>query len=83
MRESKTSLISYYKEYDSRWNKKDSKIKTQVLVFLDASHKMTGEILLSNLNKFGLFPVSVGELASWLPEIKGGNHGNEWLIKKL
>lgn len=83
LRESKTSLISYYKEHDSRWNKKDSKIKTEGLGFLDASHKMTGEILLSNLNKFGLFPVSVGEVESWLPEIKGGNHGNEWLIKKL
>jgi hypothetical protein len=83
LRESKTSLMSYYKKYDNRWDKKDSKIKTQGLGFLDASHKMTGEILLSNLNKFGLFPVSVGEVESWLPEIEGGNHGNEWLIKKL
>lgn len=83
LRESKASLMSYFKEHDDKWDKKNSKIKTQGLYFLDEGHKATGDMLLTNLNKFGLFPVPVGEVEAWLSNIEGGNHGNEWLVKKL
>lgn len=50
---------------------------------MDGQNKEIADSLLRDVNEYGLFPVPVGEVESWLPEVKGGTHGNKWLVTKL
>ncbi len=58
-------------------------LKKKGIEFLDGQNKEIADSLLRDVNEYGLFPVPVGEVESWLPEVKGGTHGNKWLVTKL
>lgn len=79
----KSGVYKYFQKNDSSYDKKNSKIKTEGINFLDDIHKMSCEVLLESLNKYGLFPVPIGEVEAWLPNVTSSRHGNQWLISKL
>lgn len=79
----KSGVYKYFQKNDELYDKKNSKIKTEGINFLDDDHKRSCEILLESLNKYGLFPVPIGEVEAWLPVVESFGHGNQWLILKL
>lgn len=58
-------------------------LKKEGINFLDEDSRVIAQSLIKELNEYGLFPVYVGEVERWLPEIESSNHGNKWLISKL
>lgn len=79
----KTGIYRYFKENDEFYDKKNSKIKTEGMIFLDDDHKSSCEALLASLNNYGLFPVPIGEVEAWLQDVESSRHGNQWLTTKL
>lgn len=79
----KTGIYRYFKENDEFYDKKNSKIKTEGVNFLDDDHKRSCEALLASLNNYGLFPVPIGEVEAWLQDVESSRHGNQWLTTKL
>lgn len=53
------------------------------LVLLDDDFRQAAEQLFSNLEDFGMFPVRVGELESWLPELNIPGKKTDWTIAAL
>ncbi len=60
-----------------------SELKLKGVKHLYGEDKEVGDSLLKEVNNYGLFPVTVGEVESWLPEIEVNKHGNKWIIEKL
>lgn len=76
---SKTTVKNYYKDLDDDFKT----LKTQGISALQGEDLSPAELLLETLGKYGQFPVPVGELECWLPQVKSHKHGSKWLIKKF
>ncbi|MDR0300679.1 MAG: ATP-binding protein [Streptococcaceae bacterium] len=76
----------YLKPEDERKDDKDkwrSELKSLGIGYLEDGNKELAESLLADVNRYGLFPVYVGEVEQWLKNISANGHGNNWVIEKL
>lgn len=58
-------------------------LKKEGVNFLNTDSKQIAQSLINELNDYGLFPVYVGEVECWLPDVESSKHGDKWLIDKL
>lgn len=75
----KTTVKNYYKDLHDDFKT----LKTKGISALQNEDLSPAELLLETLGKYGQFPVPVGELECWLPQVESHNHGSKWLIKKF
>lgn len=75
----KTAVKGYYQNF----NDKFAALKKVGLPALQGEDLESATFLLNSLNEYGQFPVPVGELECWLPQVQSYNHGSKWLIKKF
>ncbi|CEN29361.1 ATP-dependent nuclease [Lactococcus piscium] len=76
---SKTTVQNYYKNLHDDFKT----LKSKGISALQGEDLSPAELLLETLGKYGQFPVPVGELECWLPQVESHNHGSKWLIKKF
>lgn len=75
----KTTLKIFYQGFNDEFKT----LKKNGITALKEGNLVAAEYLLDLLAKYGQFPVPVGELECWLPQVKSYNHGSKWLIKKF
>ncbi len=53
------------------------------LKLLGSSEKLAADQLFTNLEDFGIFPVRLGEVENWLPELKISGKKTDWTVDML